>query len=72
MASPCGHYESARHSGLSHPDQRGSPGQENRLLEHETRRLTEELHTRTDVEPGVEKFPSCSSICISTQTTNMH
>lgn len=71
MASPCGHYESARHSGLSHPDQRGSPGQENRLLEHETRRLTEELHTRTGVEPGGEKFPSCSSICISTQTTNM-
>lgn len=46
MSSPCGHYESTRHSGLSHPDQRGSP-QENRLLEHETRRLTEELHTRT-------------------------
>ena len=43
-SSPCGH-ESAVYSGLS--AQRGSPGQENHLLEHETRRLTEELHTRT-------------------------
>ena len=58
MSSPCGHYESrAVHSGLSHAAQRGSPnGQENHLLEHETRRLTEELHTRTMLNPGFNFF----------------
>ena len=54
VQSPVDTMNRPRHSGLSHPDQRGSPGQENRLLEHETRRLTEELIQGPMWNPGVK------------------